>query len=129
MSDDPDPVGPWCARLASTLGETAARFGAIVGWVGEDWSDARGREWAERATLLHRDLQLHAATATQLDERLVRAQLRPSDDPVAVVEAALGAAAALAARSRGVRLGGTEGARTDQDRGMRIAELGGDSSG
>ena len=96
-SEDPsDDIVRWCVGLVDALSEAAARVGELAGWIADDWPDQHGREWAERATMLHRDLDDHARAAEQL---------------------------ATAWGRIGMRLGGTSASRTDDDRGMRIAEL------
>lgn len=112
----------WCTRLALTLTDAAARIGALAGAIVHDWTDLRGQEWAERAALVHRELDRDAVAAAQVSAALAREQAPPSPDASAVISAA--AAAALAAtQRRTARLGGTEAHRADQERGMRIAQL------
>ncbi len=96
------------AELGDLLLDIARRVVRLAEAVTVDWPDARGREWAERAAQLHRELIQQAATAVELGGRTGR----PSE----------GSAAGMRTRG-GVRLGGTEGHRVDEERGVRIGEL------
>lgn len=102
--------------IAARLHEALPELARIADDVGRAWPDGLGREWAERASLLHRALVreldtalagLRAAQALQLpDTPAARLGTRPPD------------------RGTGPRLGGTEAGRADDERGMRIATLG-----
>ncbi|MFC4942763.1 hypothetical protein [Pseudonocardia sp. GCM10023141] len=112
----------WCTRLADVLADTAEQVGDLVGRLVQDWPDAHGSPWLERAGLLHRELDRQAADASQLGAELTREHADPvaaaPPPPVDLVGALL-----AAAHNRGARLAGTDGTRADPDRGMRIAEL------
>jgi hypothetical protein len=110
-ADDVDPIR-WCTRLAAALDDAARRVARIAGQLADDWPDAAGREWAERAARLGRDLHRDAVAADELRSDLVRAA-EPAPAEVPRLPA-------------GVRLGGTSGVRVGEERGMRIAELGDD---
>lgn len=115
---EPGPLELWCARLAGTLADAAAKIGALAGAVAADWPDDLGREWVERAALVHRELDRDALAAAQVGARLATERELTASDTLT------GMAAALAtAGRRSAQLGGTEAHRADQERGMRIAQL------
>jgi len=91
----------WCARLAEVLGDVGRRAGELGQLVARDWPDPRGREWAERTSALGGLLGHGARAAAELGGSYTRAD-----------------------RRTGMRLGGTDAQRVDDERGMRIAELG-----
>lgn len=101
MSDDAlhDAVR-WCARLAEVLGDVGRRAVELGQLVARDWPDARGHEWAERTSSLGALLGREATAAAELGGSYPRA-----------------------GRGTGMRLGGTDAQRVDDERGMRIAEL------
>lgn len=108
MSDDPLlDAARWCARLAEVLGDVGRRAVELGELLGRDWPDAHGREWAERTSSLGSFLGREANTAADLGEAYAR---RSADVPGA-------------GRRTGMRLGGTDAQRVDDERGMRIAEL------
>lgn len=111
MTAAPDAAAGWCAEVAAALLAASERVARLSVQVGEDWLDDRGREWAERAALLHRELDRAAARAAELGAR--------QDDPVPAIPMPI---VPLGPR-RGPRLGGTGGVRADDGTGMRIAEL------
>jgi hypothetical protein len=116
---DPDTLrraALWCTRLADGLADLARRVGMLSEQIAQDWPDDRGRELAERSALLHRALGREAVAAAELGEAYARELLDPGLPPAV-------AAAAGPARRQGMRLGGTDAARTDDGRGMRIAAL------
>lgn len=120
------------AGLAAALAEAGARTGGLAEQIARDWPDAHGREWAERAGRLRRELGREALAATELEEALAR-RARAVDQespgpssaiPTSPASPALPPVAGAGRSTRpGMRLGGTESRREDGDRGMRIAEL------
>ena len=117
VNDDPaDPLLPWCRAAGTVLAHAAARALLLASAVAADWLDDHGREWAERAASLHREL---ARTARDVDDLTRELSLR---DHAPDVAATLRGVAAQARRT-GPCLGGTDGARTDDGHGVRIAEL------
>lgn len=108
----------WLRGLSATLDEVAARVARLAGDVGQDWPDVRSREWVERMALLQRELQRDAVAAVNLAADVVRLVVEPASvqDPGWPV-------APVGTRRTGVRLGGTEARRTDDEHGVRIAEL------
>jgi len=125
---DPDAVhavARWCAGLADALTEVGRQLERLAEQITHDWADDRGRDWAERSTLLRRELGREAVAAAELGEVLAR---RAADDtdldgPVPPLTASLGAGLVPRYPGPGMRLGGTDATRVDDDRGMRIAEL------
>lgn len=103
----------WCARLAEVLGIVGRRAAELGEQVAHDWPDARGREWAERTSLLGALLGREATAAAELGEAYAR---QAADAPAPLVPGGAG-------RRTGMRLGGTDAQRVDEERGMRIAEL------
>lgn len=91
------------AALAAALGELVVRAARLAERVGEDWPDRLGREWGERLVALRGEL----ARGADLAAGLVAPRTAAEPAPLVV----------------GVRLGGTGGARADDRRGPRIAEL------
>jgi hypothetical protein len=107
----------WCARLGEVLGDVGRRAAQLGELVGRDWPDANGREWAERASLLGSLLGREAAAAAELGGAYARqAAESPAPPPFPWVGGGAG-------RRTGMRLGGTDAERVDDERGMRIAEL------
>lgn len=130
---DHEPARWWCGALATALRDAAIEAGGIAGGITQDWLDDRGREWAERAERVARELVRDAEAAEDLAGALAREAGGPggsvasSGGPgasglpgAAQVAAALAAAGAL---RPGARLGGTEATRVDDERGIRIAQL------
>lgn len=117
---EPSPVELWVTRLARTLADAAALAGALAGAIAKDWTDSRGPEWAERAGLVHRELERDAAAAAQVSAALTG---DPAATDPATVVTAIASAALSAPQRRGVRLGDTLAQRIDEERGMRIAQL------
>lgn len=105
-------------RRLDDAGPTLARITADVE---RDWPDELGRLWAERAALVHRTL-VHELAAAVDAARLVRTAMQESlareDEGLLVVPSGTGR------RAGGPRLGGTEAERVDDERGIRIAQLG-----
>lgn len=113
----PDPPAvQWCRGLAGLLVDAAVQVHRLAGRIAEDWPDDHGREWAQRAELLHRELGRDADIAAGLGSILDR-----QDAEGAVLPPPL--PGGRAPSGRGVRLGGTEASRIDDERGMRIAAL------
>jgi hypothetical protein len=113
----------WCAEVAVTLTAGAVRLGRLAEGVAEDWLDEHGREWAERAALLHRELGRGATDAAELGEALARHAdatdcTDHTDGPMPTV-----AVPGRGARSPRARLGDTSGAHVDGERGMALVQL------
>jgi hypothetical protein len=104
-------AGQWWTGLADALAEIGRRVGRLSAEITQDWPDGRGQEWVERTAHLGHDLGREARAAAELGESYARQAADPYrwDPPPA--------------RHTGVRLGSTEARRTDDERGMRIAEL------
>jgi hypothetical protein len=118
--DDPlSDAARWFARLAEVLGDVGRRAAQLGEQIGCDWPDAHGREWAERTAQLGSQLGREAAAA----EELSAAYARQAGDPPAGPPPLPGFRGAVGRRP-GMRLGGTDAERVDDERGMRIAELG-----
>jgi hypothetical protein len=104
----------WCMQLVEALVDVGRRVGRLSEQIAADWPDEHGREWAERSDLLRRELDRAALAAAELGRLLARE----------TTEDGSGAIGPPTARSRtGMRLGETAGARADDERGIRIAEL------
>lgn len=117
---DPDALrtsARWCSGLADALADARLRMGGFSELVDRDWPDTRGREWAELAGRLRRELGRQAEAAVELGEMLAR---RAAD-----AEDYGGSSAPVVgpAQRSGARLGGTDASRVGADRGVRIAEL------
>jgi hypothetical protein len=113
VTDDPlRDAARWCARLADVLGDVGRRAVGLGELVARDWPDARGRDWAERTSELGVLLGREATAAAELGEAYARQAV---DAP--------GPALPGPGRRTGMRLGGTDAQRVDDERGMRIAEL------
>lgn len=128
---------PW-AELAAALAVAAGRLAdglpavaRVVADVERDWLDERGREWADRASLVR------AALSREFDAvldhaRVVGAALdgQPADGqaPRSVVSGAARPPKGGSRPDEGPRLGGTDADRTDDVRGVRIAQLGADGA-
>jgi hypothetical protein len=120
--DDPlSQAARWCARLAEVLADVGRRAVALGELVGHDWPDAHGREWAERTSLLGSLLGREAVAAAELGDSFSR---QAAEGSVPASPPQLPGAAGGAGRRTGVRLGSTAAERVDDERGMRIAELG-----
>jgi hypothetical protein len=116
VTDDPlHAAARWCAQLAEVLGDIGRRTVALGELVAHDWPDARGREWAERASLLGVLLGREATAAAEQGDAYAR---QAADGPALPFPVPGGAG-----RRTGMRLGGTDAQRVDDERGMRIAEL------
>jgi hypothetical protein len=98
----------WCDRLAAVLADVGAQVGRLIERVADDWPDGRGREWAQRCEALRDVLTREEDAAAELRDAYAR-ELRNL--------------APAASGSSGMRLGGTEAHRVDDERGMRIAQL------
>jgi hypothetical protein len=97
----------WYERLAAVLADAGIRIGRLIEQVADDWPDERGREWTQRCAQLRGDLAREEDAAAELAAACAR-ELRNQGN---------------AERSSGIRLGGTEAQRVDDERGMRIAQL------
>jgi len=120
-TDDPFQAARWCARLADVLGDVGRRAAQLGEQVGRDWPDAHGREWAERTSQLGSLLGREAGAAAELGDAYARQE---DEAPVPAGPPLLPGAGGTVGRRTGVRLGGTDAERVDDERGMRIAELG-----
>jgi hypothetical protein len=109
----------WCLGLAVALAEAAAQVGRLADRIAQDWPDEHGLERAERTALLHRQLGRDALAAAELGGTLAQ---RGADDPIAD-HGSVATAVVRGRAGRGARLGGTESARVEEERGMRIAQL------
>ncbi len=112
MSDD---VQRWCLELGARLGDVGRRVARLAEQVAQDWPDADGRAWVERAGQLQRELAREAVEAAELGRRYEPGAAYLGADPAT--------AAAGPGRGPGIRLGGTAGHRVEDERGIRIAEL------
>lgn len=125
--DGDPPDARWCAGVAASLAGASERVSRLALVIADDWRDARGQEWAERTTLLHRELGRVAAQATEIGTAIAQqaAEVVAPPDPGADPPTPLPAAVpgATAAHARGPRLGAVAGDRTQDGLGMRIAEL------
>jgi hypothetical protein len=103
-------LGAVAARLHDVLPELAR----VVVEVGSAWPDGRGREWTERASLVHRSL------TRDLDAVLAGIRAAEALVPGAPLPRA---GARSQARGPGPRLGDTEAERAADERGMRVPTL------
>jgi hypothetical protein len=116
VTDDPLlQAARWCTQLAEVLGDVGRRAAQLGELVARDWPDASGREWAERTSFLGSLLGREATAAAELGDAYAR---QAADTPTSPFPGTGGAG-----RRTGMRLGGTEAQRVDDERGMRIAEL------
>lgn len=121
-------VAELLAVASSRLVDALPATGRIIADVQADWDDVRGREWVERAQLVRRALE-RELDATLAAARAVGDALRLGPvavDPGNVLPTGYGRSAAGGSRPGGPRLGGTDAERVDEERGMRIAQLGDD---
>jgi hypothetical protein len=116
VTDDPlVQAARWCAQLADVLGDVGRRAAQLGELVARDWPDPRGREWAESTSLLGSRLGREATAAAELGDVYAR---QAADAPPPLFPGTGGVD-----RRTGMRLGGTDAQRVDDERGMRIAEL------
>jgi hypothetical protein len=109
----------WCAAVAAALDEVTDQVGHLTARLAAGWPDERGREWTERALRLRRSLEQDADAAAELGRTVARIADALAGGPAG--------APPLGLRARpGPRLGGTDGGRVDDERGVRIARLGDD---
>jgi hypothetical protein len=109
----------WWARLADALIEAGRRSGQLTEQIARAWPDGTGREWAERAGQVGTELRREAAVAAEIGAAYAHLSTHVHPEP-----AAYGPVPGWSAGHRpGMRLGGTEGQRIDEERGIRIAEL------
>ncbi|MDN5930623.1 MAG: hypothetical protein L0I24_06120 [Pseudonocardia sp.] len=132
------------AVAVDRIEEALPALGRVIADVEQDWLDAAGRAWVDRAVQLHRtlDRELDGALAAgrlvaALGERVAeeaagRRYASPEDGrAVGAEDGAAGPGGPPGAgvprpRAAGPRLGGTDAQRVDEERGMRIAQLDGD---
>jgi hypothetical protein len=112
MTGDP-AAARWCAELAAALLTASERTARLAVMIAEDWLDDHGREWAEQAALLQRELDRSAAEAADLGAQMTEPGPVPAHLPLV----------AGGTSRRGPRLGGTAGTHVDHEYGMSIAEL------
>lgn len=115
-----ESAGRWCAGMAAALAAASARAATLAVRIAHDWPDDLGREQAERAAALHRELERDADAAEQLGRTLARHATEATGLPSSSL---LPGWTPGGARDRGARLGGTEAERVAEGRGMRIAQL------
>jgi hypothetical protein len=99
--------------LADRLRDAVAEMRGLVAEVAEDWPDARGRAWADRAELMHRDLDRQAEEAGRL-ARLVERLVQEITDAAGHREPG---------PAGGPVLPGVDAVRVVEVRGMRLATL------
>lgn len=110
--------------VAGRLADAVPALARIAADVERDWPDAQGRLWGERAALVRgvlvRELDAVLDLARLVGTAMQNGPLGGSEEarPPPVVSPAVGR------RSGGPRLGGTDGQRVDDERGIRIAHLG-----
>lgn len=113
----------WWAELAVALDEVGRQVGRLSDQLSRDWPDDRGQEWAERTAGLGRRVLREAVGAAQLGAACARRMAEAGYDGVEPGSTSGLGADRRAGRDQGMRLGGTEGSPTGDERGMRIAEL------
>ena len=112
----------WSAALDTTLTGTAEHVADVARRLAQCWPDDRGRECAERLTMLRRALERDADAAAELVRDI---------DRVADSAAASDLDGPPHPGTFGPRLGSTTSRHADDDRGVRIPRLndsGGDGS-
>lgn len=128
------------AVVVDRIEEALPALGRVIADVEQDWLDAAGRAWVDRAVQLHRtlDRELDGALAAgrlaaALGERVAEEAAGRWSDASHVDGRAVGDEGggvprpwASGPRSAGPRLGGTDAQRVDEERGMRIAQLDGE---
>jgi len=128
------------AVAVDRIEEAVPALGRVIADVEQDWLDAAGRTWVDRAVQLRRTLdreldgalaagRLAAALVERVAEEAVgrRADASHEDGrPVGDEVTGVPRPWASAPRARGPRLGGTDARRVDEERGMRIAQLDGE---
>jgi hypothetical protein len=112
----------WCGRIAEVLGDVGRRVAQLGEQIARDWPDGHGRAWAQSTAEIRGTLGQEAAAAAELGEAYSRQAAAP-DGPDRAVTALPAVPGGLASRRTGVRLGGTEAVRVEDERGMRIAEF------
>ncbi|NMI00406.1 hypothetical protein [Pseudonocardia acidicola] len=125
-----DRAARWVEVLAQRLSEVVPEVGRLVGQVARDWPDHRGREWTERASLVHRELLRELDAATELARSTARLAAESSTMQVpAGAEQDVGRSVPSwtiprpVGRASGPRLGGTDAERVEDERGVRIPLL------
>jgi hypothetical protein len=131
------------AVVVDRIEEALPAFGRVIADVEQDWLDATGRAWVDRAVQLRREMdrELDAALAAgrlaaSVVDRLAEEAVRRADghgvdtpetggDRAGWPETGVARSGSGPARGGGPRLGGTDAQRVDEERGMRVAELDG----
>jgi len=111
-----------CGLLADVLGDVGRRVAQLAEQLARDWPDANGREWAERTARVGGALEREAVAAEELGAAYARQQAAETDDPSCASPPITGAGG-VPGRRTGIRLGGTDAVRVEDEHGMRIAEL------
>ena len=106
-----DQAREWSAALAATLDDVAEQVGVAARRLTEGWPDAHGVEWADRLVHLRRTLEHEAVAAAALVRAVDQV---PDEDDAPALDAGANAV------PTGPRLGGTDGRRTDDGRGVRL---------
>jgi hypothetical protein len=104
-----DGARRWCAALLADLDELLPELRRLAEDIGEHWRDDRGRECADRAAAVHRQLGHDAGACAGLGRAIACAAVELTP-------------ARLAAPS-GPLLGSTAAERAEERRGVRIPTL------
>ncbi|WP_300017221.1 hypothetical protein [Pseudonocardia sp.] len=121
-----ESVGEVLAGTAHRLLDAVPVTARIIADVERDWRDELGREWVERAHLVRRAL-VRELDATLDAAAAVADALRPGpadEETRAIGAAGHGRPSVGGPRPGGPRLGDTAVERADDERGVRIAQLG-----
>lgn len=117
----------WCRAVAAVVDDAAARIAGLAGRIAHDWPDERGREAAERAALMHRQLARDATAVTELGRSIVAMMAAlataTNEEPATAPAGSRYGGRRPGDRNEGPLLGGTEGARADDARGPQIPQL------
>lgn len=132
---DPDPArsaalyeqAAGLRRVAEELDAAVAGVSALAGELSAAWADLVGRGWAQRLDLVGRELATQADAAAELvrvatdrADGAAADEPRPDAGPVPEHPAGIGAPAGY---RPGPRLGGTDGVRTGDRRGVVVPTL------